>query len=294
MANQRQFTTPSLLKECEENGIPIVDSTVKERKPSEFTDALSVQIFDLILKNHRPQLALLHIGNTDHAQHEHGPRSKQAYAAIKTLDAELGNVWRELQSDFPGRATMFVVSDHGFSRIDHYIPMQSVLRKLHLDGPKKEEKPVELLTQGGSLFVYVVDQSRREEIEKALAKAYAKQKGVTRVLTRAQFKANGLATPEEDPHAPDMVVLADNGYYFGDTSAGQIPKSEKPETRGSHGQDPLVPDLHALFVAWGVDIKHGTKIGDIKNTDVAPTIAKVLGVELPNAEGKALDKILKR
>jgi predicted AlkP superfamily pyrophosphatase or phosphodiesterase len=292
MENQRQFTTPSLLKECEQNGIPIVDPAVKERKPSEFTDALSAQIFDLILKNHRPQLALLHIGNTDHAQHEHGPRSPQAYAAIKTLDEELGKVWRELQTDFPGRATFFVVSDHGFSRIDRYIPMQSVLKKLHLDAPKNGTKPVELLTQGGSLFVYILDQSRRTEIEKALAGAYARQKGVTRVLTRAQFKANGLATPEEDPHAPDMVVLGGNGSYFGDTSAGQIPKSEKPEVRGSHGQDPLLPDLHAMFVGWGVGIKPGTKIGEIKNVDVAPTIARVMQLDLPNAEGKPLTNIL--
>src|SRR5262249_45353212 len=65
MENQARFTTPSLLKECEQNGIHIVDSTVKERKPSELSDALSVQIFDFIVKNHRPQLALLHIGNTD-------------------------------------------------------------------------------------------------------------------------------------------------------------------------------------------------------------------------------------
>lgn len=292
MEIQAQFTTPSLLKECEQNGIPIVDSTVKERKPSEFTDALSVQIFDFILKNHRPQLALLHVGNTDHAQHEHGPRSPKAYAAIKTLDEEVGKVWRELQNDYPGRATMFIVSDHGFSRIDHYIPVQSLLKKLHLQAPKNGPKPVELLTQGGSLFVYILDQSRRAEIEKVLSKAYAKQKGVSRILSRAEFKANGLATPEEDPHAPDLIVLGGNGYYFGDTSAGQIPKSEKPEVRGSHGQDPLLPNLHAMFVAWGVGIKPGTKIGEIKNVDVAPTIAKILQVNLPSAEGKPLDKIL--
>jgi predicted AlkP superfamily pyrophosphatase or phosphodiesterase len=89
------------------------------------------------------------------------------------------------------------------------------------------------------------------------------------------------------------VVLGDKGYYFGDTSAGQIPKSEKPEVRGSHGQDPLVPDLHAMFVAWGVGIKAGARIGEIKNVDVAPTIAKVLQVGLPSAEGKVLEGVLK-
>ena len=141
-------------------------------------------------------------------------------------------------------------------------------------------------------MVYILDESHRAEIEKKLAKAYGKEKGVTRVLRPAQFKDNGLATPAEDPHAPDMIVLAGKGYYFGDTSAGQIPKSEKPEIHGSHGQDPRVPDLHAIFVAWGVGIKPRTKIGEIKNTDVAPTMAKILQVDLPSAEGRALNKIL--
>jgi len=292
MENQRQFTTPSLLKECEESGIFIVDPKVKERQPSEFTDELSTQIFNLVLEKHRPQLAMLHVGNTDHAQHEHGPRSAQAYAAIKAEDAQLGVVWRTLQKDFPGRATLFVVSDHGFSATDYYIPTHALLRKISLDKMADGTQPVEVLSQGGSLMVYILDQAHRDEIERKIAKAYKKEKGVTRVLTTRQLRANGVATPADDPHAPDMFILAGKGYAFGDTSSGQIPASEKSERRGTHGQDPLVPDLHATFVAWGVGIKHGARLGEIKNVDVAPTIARVLQINLPNVEGKPLTKIL--
>jgi predicted AlkP superfamily pyrophosphatase or phosphodiesterase len=289
---QRQYTTPSLLKECEENGIYIVDSKIKERQPSEQSDALSVAIFDLALRKHRPQLALLHIGNIDHAQHEHGPRSREAYAAIKAQDAQLGGIWRELQSEFPGKATLFVVSDHGFSANEHSIPTHSMLLKLHLEAGKKDPQRIELLTQGGSLMVYILDRAHVGDIESNIAKAYSKQKGVTRVLTPAQFHANGLATPDEDPHAPDLIVLANKGYFFGDTSAGQIPRGEKSERRGSHGNDPLVPDLHAMFVAWGEGIKPGSRAGDVKNTDIAPTIARILEIQMPNVEGRALTEVL--
>jgi predicted AlkP superfamily pyrophosphatase or phosphodiesterase len=291
MENQRQFTTPSLLKECEDNGIYVVDSTIKERHPGAQSDALSTTIFNFVLKKHRPQFAMLHIGNTDHTQHDHGPRSSAAYAAIKADDAELGKVWRELETDFPGKATLFVVSDHGFSANEHYIPTHTLLRKIGID-PKGHSKTVELLTQGGSLFVYILDSAHRADIEKKIAKAYKKEKGVTRVLTTSQLHSNGVATPTEDPHAPDIIILAGKGYVFGDTSAGQIPASEKPETHGSHGHDPLVPDLHAIFVAWGNGIKPGAKAGDIPNTDVAPTIAKILQVSLPQAEGRCLNEIL--
>jgi predicted AlkP superfamily pyrophosphatase or phosphodiesterase len=291
IADQRQYSTPSLLHECEQNGIQVIDSSIKERTPGEGSDALSTDIFNLVLKKHRPQLGLLHIGNTDHAQHSHGPRSPEAYAAIKTVDAELGKVWHELETDFPGRATLFVVSDHGFSAINHTVPIHDLFRKVGIDS-KSKSKSVEALSQGGSLMIYILDKAHRAEIEKKIVKAYKKEPGVTRVLTAAQFHANGIATPADDPRAPDIFVLAGKGYGFGDTSSGQIPASEKPETKGTHGQDPLVPDLHAIFVAWGVGIKPGTKIGDIKNTDVAPTIAKILQVNLPNTDGHALTKIL--
>lgn len=291
MDHQQRFSTPSLIVECAANGINIVDSTIKERSPGADTDALSTEVFNLVLKKHHPQLGLLHIGATDHAQHEHGPRSPQAYAAIKQLDGELGKVWHELQTDYPGRATLFVVSDHGFSAIDYMIPTTSLFRKLGLK-TSGNTKQVEALSQGGALMVYILDASRRAQIEQKIVKAYKKEKGVTRVLTATQFHANGLATPGDDPRAPDIFVLGGKGYAFGDTSSGQIPPSEKPERKGTHGQDPLVPDLQAIFVAWGEGIKPHSKIGDINNVDVAPTIARVLQVDLPNVDGAVLEKIL--
>jgi predicted AlkP superfamily pyrophosphatase or phosphodiesterase len=85
-----------------------------------------------------------------------------------------------------------------------------------------------------------------------------------------------------------MILFAEEGCSFGDTAAGALPFNEKPERKGSHGHDPSLPDLHATFVAWGVGIKPGTKLGEIKNIDVAPTIAKLLGIDLPNTDGKPL------
>jgi predicted AlkP superfamily pyrophosphatase or phosphodiesterase len=80
---------------------------------------------------------------------------------------------------------------------------------------------------------------------------------------------------------------------FSDALAGNLvitPKSE--EIRGSHGFDPNLPALHATFVAWGAGIKPGAKLGTIKNIDVAPTIAALLGIPLPGVEGRALEEIL--
>jgi predicted AlkP superfamily pyrophosphatase or phosphodiesterase len=71
-----------------------------------------------------------------------------------------------------------------------------------------------------------------------------------------------------------------------------LPFIEKPERGGSHGHDANLPNLHAVFVSWGVGIKPGVKLGEISNLDVAPTIAKLLGCSLPQAEGKPLNAAL--
>ena len=51
--------------------------------------------------------------------------------------------------------------------------------------------------------------------------------------------------------------------------------------------------MNAAFVASGVGIKRGVKLGSIRNLDVAPTIAHLLGLEMKNIEGKVLTEILR-
>ena len=82
------------------------------------------------------------------------------------------------------------------------------------------------------------------------------------------------------------------GYFFGDTAAGSIPQDTKPERKGSHGHDSRFPDLHAMFIACGAGIKPGVQLGEIDNRSVAPTIAKLLGLEMPGVEGKVLSEAL--
>jgi len=81
---------------------------------------------------------------------------------------------------------------------------------------------------------------------------------------------------------------------FAKRAAGDLPFNEKPERKGTHGHDPNLPELHASFLAWGAGIKPGTKVGEIANTQVTPTIAKLMGLEMSNLDGKPVDDILSK
>jgi arylsulfatase A-like enzyme len=51
--------------------------------------------------------------------------------------------------------------------------------------------------------------------------------------------------------------------------------------------------MNAIFIAWGAGIKPGSKLGAIRNLDVAPTAARLLGIRMPSATGKVLIDALK-
>ena len=92
-----------------------------------------------------------------------------------------------------------------------------------------------------------------------------------------------------------VVLSAKEGYSFSDSLGGNLVVTPKSETvKGTHGYDPNQPRLHGTFVAWGAGIKAGAKPGTMNNTDVAPTMAQLLGLKIPDADGQVLDGILSK
>ncbi|WP_461485176.1 alkaline phosphatase family protein, partial [Pedobacter sp.] len=52
----------------------------------------------------------------------------------------------------------------------------------------------------------------------------------------------------------------------------------KPTTIGKHGFDNDMPDMQAIFYAWGPAFKEGITINSFENVHVYPLLAKILGL----------------
>jgi arylsulfatase A-like enzyme len=50
--------------------------------------------------------------------------------------------------------------------------------------------------------------------------------------------------------------------------------------------------MDAIFIACGRDIRPGARADRIRNIDIAPTIAALLGIDLPSANGHVLSEFL--
>lgn len=293
----QKYGTPSLLTEFKAAGIPY------ERQgewckggDGQSRDRMYAQMFNFVVRTHRPNLALLHLVEVDHVEHAKGPQTPEAYAAVKFADERVREVWEELKKDYPGKATLIVASDHGFFPYQQQIQPNVLLRKeglLTAEGAKITGGQVRAVGQGGATFLYVLDQANRDALIAKLAEKFKDVEGVDIVITPKDFAQYGLVDPQRNPQMADVVLSAKKGYSFSDSLAGDLvvtPKTE--EVKGAHGYDPNQGGLHGTFVAWGAGIKAGEKLGTINNTDVAPTIVTLLGLKMPDSDGQVLESIL--
>jgi predicted AlkP superfamily pyrophosphatase or phosphodiesterase len=62
---------------------------------------------------------------------------------------------------------------------------------------------------------------------------------------------------------------------------------------GSHGYLRDMPDMRAVFVASGYGIRQGATVPQVRNVDIAPTIARLLGLEMKNVSGRVLTDVLR-
>lgn len=122
-----------------------------------------------------------------------------------------------------------------------------------------------------------------------------------RAFTQAQARyiPNGQRGETADMANPtrtgDLVVFAAPPYQFDAATPGTL--IARSEFFGQHGYVPDVQDIanninmRATFLAGGGEIRRGS--ADVRSIDIAPTVAYLLGVPLPQqAQGRVLLSIL--
>jgi hypothetical protein len=103
----------------------------------------------------------------------------------------------------------------------------------------------------------------------------------------------GMPTPAENPGMGDLVLFAKPGYAFKDKASGDAAVEESRDYLGTHGYPASDPELDGFLVAAGRGVRAGARLERIRNLDVAPTLASLLGVPLPDVEGRVLVEMLR-
>lgn len=289
----RQFGTTSWLTELRESGLPIdrYGPWVEQSSGGVQRDWLYVRMAAQLLKKHSPNLLLIHLVEVDHAQHRYGPRSGDAYWSVSYADDRLRDLVDAIEtSPLRDKTTLIVASDHGFFPIEMDIRANVLLRKRGLIAD--DGKAAICVSQGGGCAVYILDDKRREDIAKQLVQDFSNVRGIQAVITPDEFPSIGQPTREENPHAADLWLAAESGYSFSGSQAGDEVLVPRASPGGTHGYLPDQPDMLATLVLRGFGVRRGVSVGKVSSLDVAPTIARLLGDNLPEPDGKALSAAL--
>jgi predicted AlkP superfamily pyrophosphatase or phosphodiesterase len=250
-----------------------------------------------IMRTHKPNLLLFHVLTTDAINHANGPGSQASHAAFAYADRLVGDVLKAIaDAGLKDKATVLIATDHGFKKVSKIVYPNVVLRKagmIQVDKEQVSSADAYVMAQGGMAFVYVTDRARREALLPQLKEIFTATEGIDRVIDGHEGPTLGMPTPAENQGMGDLVLYPKAGYAFQGKYEGEEPVVASTNYMGTHGYPSSDPELDGAFIAWGYGIKPGTRFPRISNLDVAPTIAELLGVKLPEVEGKVLRELMK-
>ncbi len=281
----RALCTPGLLDEIASKAqVNVADMASEE--PS--ADEAKAKAAAAIIALKHPAFFTLHLSSLDHEQHEFGPGSPEALDALKRIDAAVGGLIAAARQSEP-ELVVAIVSDHGFESVDHEINIGSAFVDAGLiqlkDGGKPASWDAMPWISGGSAAVVLArrdDPVLAAKVKDLLDRLVADPaSGVGRVMSRSEIAAAG-ANPDAD-----FFLDARAGYYFDGTLRGPLvvtPSSQK----GTHGFFPEHPEMRATFMLIGPHLPVHGSLGEVDMRDIAPTVAKILEVKFPSADGKPL------
>lgn len=211
----------------------------------------------------RPRFATLYFDAVDTNGHRAGPNSEQVTQALGEVDSAIGKLVDALAARKMA-ADIVVVSDHGMTDV-------SADRVVFLDDVA-DANALHVVSTGSNATLGTTGEGAAKA-EAALLGPHPHftcwKKG--EVPARFDFGTN--------TRVPPIVCLADTGWLIA-THAKFNPAYAKG---GAHGYDNRAPDMAALFLASGPDVKSGVTLDEIDNVDVYPFVARLLQVApLPN------------
>ncbi len=276
-------TTPSLLvlARAAGGGVPASNAPGPER------DAVLVGIACALLESSQPpRLLLLHLSQTQAPLLQYGPGSPESDAAFAHADTELVRLFACLRRGPARDATaLLVVGDHGVAPIHSLIAPNAVLGRAGLLTPVPGVQTnvarwsAIARSNGGSAFVYAEHERDAVQARTALTQEAATLRSF-RVVAADELLRTGA-----DPEAW-FGLEAEPGFAFSNTV--QFPVLTPAAWRGVGGYLPTRSEMNSGFVAWGRGLRGRVRIPQMRQADVAPTAAKLLGIDLGDTLGRPL------
>lgn len=215
--------------------------------------------------NQRPSLVTLYFHNVDSASHHDGVDSPAVVRAVAQVDEAVGRLMNGLDRlKLQDIANVIVVSDHGMTDLstnrivvlNDYVDLKKV--QVDFSGALAGLRPLD----GDVTALYKQFSGREKHF-----KAYRRD----RLPARFHF--------DDNRRIPPVILVAEEGWYI----SRQGLKAGKEFEKATHGYDPKLKSMGAVFIARGAAFRHGVVLSSVENIGLYNLFCATLGlVPAPN------------
>lgn len=246
--------------------------------------------------------------STDYVGHQYGPNSIEVEDTYLRLDKDLAAFFRFLDEKVgKGNYLLFLTADHGAAHAigfmkEHHIPADFIVSKKigePLNQFLKDKFGVENLVASSINYHFGFDLKRisqnkldYEAVKKATVSFLQKQPGIQFAVDIEHIGEAPIPEPIKSKiingynskRCGPVMIIPDPGW-FGGYEGG---------TGTTHGNwNPYDTHIPLVFMGWG--IQKGSTNRTVKMSDISPTLAALLHIQLPNGSvGNVITEVLKK
>ncbi len=211
----------------------------------------------------RPTLLTLYLSDVDSAGHTYGPGAPETLAAIERVDATLGTLLVGLeQRGLAGQAHWIIVADHGMAATSRE-------RVILFDDYVNREQ-ANAVDRDPLLALWPAEEDRGA-VFRALAGAHPHLQVYRRAEIPARFQYR------DHRRVPPILGVADEGWSV--ASRADFEGHPGRYDGGTHGYDPALPSMGALFIGHGPQFRQGVTVPPLKNIHIYELMCHILQLE---------------
>lgn len=267
------------------------DKKLKDLAGNQRIDQFKADTAALIIEKHSPNLIMVSFDSYAKALKRYGVQARETMLALEFIDEQLKKILKAADR-LANELTVFVISDYGFMGVEKTFNPNVVLAKKGWlsTGGKGRITSWRAIAQtfGGSAAIFLRDPNDKRtmaEIQELFDEIYKKPESpIWQILTPQDTVKLGA-----DPRA---ILYLDAAPSYTMSPRANGPVISAASDRAAHGYLPSRSGAFATFTVSGKGIKPGARIEYGRLIDVAPTAARLLGLELPTARGRVYTEVI--
>ncbi|MGX5819441.1 alkaline phosphatase PafA [Chitinophaga lutea] len=244
------------------------------------------------------------LSSTDYVGHQHGPNSIEIEDTYLRLDKDLGEFFRYLdQKVGKGQWLFFITADHGVAHVPGF------LQENRLPGGAWDDAAMVKAINGKidakfgikkailSAYNYQLtldkaalkESGKAEEIKEFIIDEVKASPGIANAFDLHKMGSTALPEPQKS-----MMTNGYNVQRSGDIMVVLLPGwIDGGATGTTHGiWNPYDAHIPLVWMGWG--IKHGKTNRTTAMTDIAPTVAALLRIQMPSGNvGHVIEEVTK-